>query len=88
MDSPRLQILHTPATLASDHEAGTERERFVMASAGGKKFGPELRTELLARANGLLPSFAALRRGERGLGRDGRCWRFGRPRRLAAAVLR
>lgn len=43
--------------------------------------------ELLARANALLPSFAALRRGERGLGRDGRRRRFGRLRRLAAAAV-
>ena len=40
--------------------------------------------ELLARASALLPRFAALRRGERGLGRDGRR-RFWRLRRLAAA---
>lgn len=41
---------------------------------------------LLARASALLPSFAALRRGERGLGRDGRRRRFGRLRHLAAAA--
>ena len=43
MDSPRLQILHTPATLAGDHEAGAERERLIAASGGGKGFGAELR---------------------------------------------
>lgn len=46
MDSPRLQILHTPATLAGDHEAGAERERLLAASSGGKGFGPELLAEL------------------------------------------
>lgn len=46
MDSPRLQILHTPATLASDHEAGAEIERLRAASAGGKGFGSELLAEL------------------------------------------
>lgn len=44
--------------------------------------------ELLARASALLPSFEALRRGERGLGRDGRRRRFWRMRRLAAAPAR
>ena len=44
--------------------------------------------ELLARASALLPSFAALKRGERGLGRDGRRRRFWRLRRLAAAAVR
>jgi hypothetical protein len=42
--------------------------------------------ELLARASALLPSYDALRRGERGLGRDGRRQRFWRLRRLAAAA--
>lgn len=37
--------------------------------------------ELLARANELLPSFEALRRGERGLRHDGRRRRLGRLRR-------
>jgi hypothetical protein len=46
MDRPRLQILHTPATLAFEHEAGAERERLLSASAGGKGFGPELLAEL------------------------------------------
>jgi hypothetical protein len=41
--------------------------------------------ELLARATSLLPSFDALRRGERGLGREGRR-RFWRLRLLAAAA--
>ena len=44
--------------------------------------------ELLQRASSLLPSFEALRRGERGLGRDGRRRRFVRLRRLAAAAAR
>lgn len=44
--------------------------------------------ELLARASALLPSFDALKRGERGLGRDGRRRRFRRLRRLAAAAVR
>jgi len=44
--------------------------------------------ELLARASVLLPSFAALKRGERGLGRDGRRRRFWRLRRFAAAAVR
>lgn len=43
--------------------------------------------ELLARATDLLPSFAALQRGERGLGRDGRRRRFGRLRRLTATAV-
>jgi len=43
--------------------------------------------ELLARASALLPSFAALKRGERGLRRDGRRRRFRRPRRLVAAAV-
>lgn len=42
--------------------------------------------EMLARASALLPSFAALKRGERTLCRDGRRRRFGRLRRLAAAA--
>ncbi len=42
--------------------------------------------ELLARASALLPSFEALRQGERALGRDGRRRRFWRLRRLAAAA--
>jgi hypothetical protein len=42
--------------------------------------------ELLARASALLPSFAALKRGERGLGSDGRRRRFWRLRRLASAA--
>jgi len=42
--------------------------------------------ELLARASSLLPSFEALRLGERGLGRDGRRRRFWRLRRLVAAA--
>ena len=42
--------------------------------------------ELLARASALLPSFEALCRGERGLGRDGRRRSFWRLRRLAAAA--
>jgi hypothetical protein len=42
--------------------------------------------ELLARASSLLPSFEALRLGERRLGRDGRRRRFWRLRRLAAAA--
>jgi hypothetical protein len=46
MESPRLQILHTPATLAGDQEAAAERERLLAASRGGKGFGPELLAEL------------------------------------------
>lgn len=42
--------------------------------------------ELLARASSLLPSFEALRRGERGLGRDGCRRRFWRLRRFAAVA--
>jgi hypothetical protein len=44
--------------------------------------------ELLQRASALLPSFEVLRRGERGLGRDGRRRRFVWLRRLAAAAAR
>ena len=44
--------------------------------------------ELLARACALLPSFEALRRGERGLGRDGRRRRFASLRRLFALAAR
>jgi hypothetical protein len=46
MDRPRLQILHTPATLAFDHEAGAERERLGAASSGGRGLGPELLAEM------------------------------------------
>ena len=46
MDRSALQILHTPATLAVDHEAGAERERLLAASAGGRGFGVELIAEL------------------------------------------
>lgn len=42
---------------------------------------------LLDRANDLLPSFAALQRGERDLGRDGQRRRLWRLRRLAAAAV-
>ncbi|HEY3552059.1 MAG TPA: hypothetical protein VGK66_00075 [Solirubrobacterales bacterium] len=50
MESPRLQILYTPATLAGDHEAGAERERLLLASGGGEGFGPALLAELRAGA--------------------------------------
>ncbi|HEU5105886.1 MAG TPA: hypothetical protein VFU11_08590 [Solirubrobacterales bacterium] len=43
--------------------------------------------ELLRRASALLPSFEALRRGERGLDGDGHRRRFLRPRRFAAAAV-
>lgn len=46
MDRPRLRILHTPATLAIDHEAGAERELLVAAASGGGGLGPELLVEL------------------------------------------
>jgi hypothetical protein len=46
MNRHRLHILHTPATLASDHEAGAERERLRAASTGGRGFSPELLAEL------------------------------------------
>jgi hypothetical protein len=42
---------------------------------------------LLARANDLLSSFAALQWGERGLGRDGRRRRFAALRRLVVAAM-
>jgi hypothetical protein len=42
----RLKILHTPATLAFDHEAGAERERLAAAASGGRGLGPELLAEL------------------------------------------
>jgi len=43
---PRLQILHTPAILAEDHEAGIERERWRAASGGGKGLDAEAIAEL------------------------------------------
>lgn len=46
MDSPRLQILHTPAPLAIDHEAGAECERLGAATSGGRGLGPELLVEM------------------------------------------
>jgi hypothetical protein len=46
MERPRLQILHTPATLAFDHEAGAELERLGAAASGGRGLGPELLAEM------------------------------------------
>lgn len=46
MERPRLQILHTPATLAANHEAGAERERLTAAASGGRGLGPELLAEM------------------------------------------
>jgi hypothetical protein len=44
----RLQILYTPASLATDHEVGAELERLGAAAAGGGRLGPELLAELRA----------------------------------------
>jgi hypothetical protein len=46
MERPRLQILHTPATLALDHEARAERERLGAAASGARGLGPEIVAEL------------------------------------------
>jgi hypothetical protein len=43
---PRLQILHTPATLAGSHEAAIECERLCAASRGGKGLDSEALAEL------------------------------------------
>ncbi|MBS1895475.1 MAG: hypothetical protein JST59_29600 [Actinobacteria bacterium] len=65
-------------------------EAKYVVDPGDRSFGEacEAIEELLQRANGLLPSYEAMRRGERGLGPDGRRRRFGELRRLVAATSR